>query len=486
VWLTSCVLLSTNGVVTKSRAWIVPKKIITVLIFAGLLSGRFLKADDNPFDGYSDNNYYTLDYSSGSFVPGNSSDVQVDVTFGASPSDFSTLSIDVDTGSRGIYVSSDQLPADFIAKSTGTPYTGQIALDSSGRVSSGMWVPTQVTFAVTNQNGVAMNVTSTVNVLDVTTLSAEGTQPVFFGTKVNSGTLALVGSGTTPVVLENGTTSTYGVYLTTGQSITYADNKGLINDVSNFGIGFDLSGAPGGTGPVGYNQNQIYNPLINIAGMQPGGNLVAGYVVESTGIQLGLTGTDTGYAYTKLNPTVYTNNNSQPDWQTPMGKTSVSGTGSVVMDSGIPEAFISATGLKGADLTGTISVDLMNSGGLAGYKIDMSNSANYLNPSAITIVPPATDGIYSQNYPPYQSNFFNTGRNVFDDFNMLYDAENGYMGILPNQYGETDPNIFFAAQEGGFPDPIPEPGGGSTAMILLGLLFAVGIFRGLQKSAASR
>ena len=202
------------------------------------------------------------------------------------------------------------------------------------------------------------------------------------------------------------------------------------------------------------------------------GTLVAGYIVKSNGIQLGLTASDKNYGFTTLNPTGLTSNNSQPDWQTPMGQTVVKGTtngpGSVVMDSGIPQAYISATGLT-PDVTvvDKMSVYLMNSGGAVGYKIDLNDNSNALNPSSIDVSAPGTDGTYSQTQGPYQPYFFNTGRNVFTDFNMLYDAGNGYMGVQPNSYGATDPNVFFAPQAGGFPDPIPE--GSPTVMVLMGI-----------------
>jgi hypothetical protein len=204
--------------------------------------------------------------------------------------------------------------------------------------------------------------------------------------------------------------------------------------------------------------NQIYNPLINLTEMRYG-NLVPGYIITSTGIQLGLTTKDKGYAYTSLNSTDLTSYNSVPDWQTPMGQTVVdgeaNGPGSVVMDSGIPQAYISAPELNTGDkIKKPISVYLMNSGGAVGYNIDLSDKKNDLNPSYVEVSAPSNDGTYSQTKAPYHGYFFNTGRNVFVAFNMLYDAQNGYMGVLPNSYGKKDHNIFFKAQAGGFPDPI--------------------------------
>lgn len=460
---------------------IAAKRILPVLAIAGFLSGELVEAGvNNPYDGYSSTNSYFLEYANGtSFAPGVTSDVQISVNIAGISHIFN-----VDTGSRGLYAASTELGGNFTSPaSLPGAYQGQIQLDSSGRFSSGYWVPTTLSFDVINlSTNATTTVTSTVNILAVTTLSAQMNRTATFGVNTSvvgyNGTVNLVGGGTVPVISQNGT---YVVALTqnatVNQQISYADNiPGLIKPVSNFGIGFDLSGAPGGTGPIGNNENQIYNPLINVEGMGGNGTLVAGYIIKSNGIQLGLTGNDTGYGYTTLNPTGFTSSNSQPDWQTPMGQTAVTlngtvttnGPGSIVMDSGISQAYLSAPDLTGNETITEVSVSLMNSGGTVGYNINLNDPTNLLNPSSIDISDPTTDGIYSQNQLPYQANFFNTGRNVFSAFNMLYDAQNGYMGVLPNSYGLTDPNVFFTAQAGGFPNPIPE--GNPTVMVLMGLL----------------
>jgi len=475
---------------TKGNIWsdgsgfrgIAARRILPVLAIAGFLGGELVEAGvNNPYDGYTDyTNSYFLEYASGtSFAPGVMSDVQVSVNIAGISHIFN-----VDTGSRGLYAANTELGGNF-TNPAGLPgaYQGQIQLDSSGRFSSGYWVPTTLSFNVTNlSTNATTTVTSTVNILAVTTLSAQMGRTATFGVSSNN-TVNLDGGGTvTPYLTANGT---WEVALTqnatVNQQISYSNNTpGLINPVSNFGIGFDLSGAPGGTGPIGNNQNQIYNPLINVQGMGGNGTLVAGYIIKTNGIQLGLTGNDTGYGYTTLNPTGFTSSNSQPDWQTPMGQTTLNGTvtpngpGSIVMDSGISQAYLSAPDLTGNETITGVSVSLMNSGGAVGYNINLNDPTNLLNPAYIEITAPTTDGIYSQNQPPYQSNFFNTGRNVFSAFNMLYDAQNGYMGVLPNSYGLSlelpggNGTVFFAAQAGGFPNPIPE--GNTTVMVLMGLL----------------
>ena len=112
--------------------------------------------------------------------------------------------------------------------------------------------------------------------------------------------------------------------------------------------------------------------------------------------------------------------------------------------------------------------------------IDTTDGSNLLNPTKLEVSAPGTDGIYSQNQLPFRENFFNTGRNVFQAFDLLYDAENGYMGVRPTAYGTTlvGSTVFFTAQAGGLPNPIPEPG--SMALVLMGSLLL------LQRSGEAR
>lgn len=484
----------------KSLARVLPKAAVLATIFVGLIDFQHVEAQGvgNPLSGYDASTDYFLDYSSGSFAQGSSGDVQVNVSVDGGTYN----SIDVDTGSRGLYESSDMLPTNFIADATGTTYSGTIALSSSGRDLVGTWVPTTVTLPVNiQQNGMTMvsgtTVTSSANVLDVTTLAVASSHtgaPVDFGvnSSVAVGSTLVLADGVTTVTVQTGSNGKF-VALTAGQSITYAQNPGKLTDSSNFGIGFDLSGAPNGTAPIGNNVNQITNALINI-NPTVSGTYVQGYVVTPNGIQIGLTSANTGYAYTSLNSTGFTSTNSQPDWQTPLGQTTVSGTtfpsGSIVMDSGIPNAYISDPGLTGTQTITQVGVSLINSGGAVGYTIDLSGTSD-LNPqadpsnnaAAVQGTAPQLDGIYSQNQPPYQDQFFNTGRNVFQGFDMLYDAEDGYMGLLPTTYGDT----LIASDElsftpGYYADPIPESQ--STVIMLAGLV--VYLFRSLRSARDRR
>ena len=451
------------------------------------MSPSLLWAAENPFDGYSSTLSYNLLYTDGtSFAPvnvGNSTDVRAGISIAGKEHFFN-----VDTGSRGLYVALEELQdgTEFTIKVPGA-YAGQIDLSSSGRIAIGTWVPTIGSFSVTGSKGLT-TITSSFNILAVTALGSQaGKSPTY---TINASvapditTAKLEGGGT--VDITDGPNKTRIITLTNGQIVTYADNEGMFASVSNFGIGFDLGGGKG-TGPVTDNQNQIYNPLLNFSEMAaPKPSLVAGYIIKKDWIQIGLTSEDTGYGYTTLNTTGLTSDNSVPDWQTPMGQTVVNGDtnkpGSIVMDSGIGYSFLSDPGLTPGEPLDKVTVYLMNSGGLVGYNINVNDPENKLSPTEIKVVLPTTTGVYSQGQDPFRTQFFNTGRDVFEGFDMLYDARNGYMGVKPNEYGLKDPNIFFKAQQGGFPNPIPEPS--TYALLLIGAL-AVLVSRGTRRRACA-
>lgn len=465
----SCTM-SSSPHACKDRKRIAVKQALLALTIAGFLSGPLVEAgDNNPFDGYSAyTDFYSLEYTSGSFDGSNySSDVQIAVTIPGTP--HSNHTVNVDTGSRGFYIAGTQLGgnysnAGYLAGLTNS-YPGQIDLDSSDKVNSGYWVPMNLELHVKDKNGQPTTLISTPNILISTAIGAQSNTTAFVKVDHNATTghrIPLVGGGNVTVTDHNGTK---GVFLThnatVNQQIAYADAVGLITPGSNFGIGFFLGNSTNtnGTGPVGNNTNQIYNPLLNLEKMKQG-EIVAGYIVKTNAIQLGLTASDKNYGYTSLAPTGLTSTNSVPDWQpatgqavfTTNGTTTISSTGSIVMDSGIPQAYLKAPGLTIDSIITDMSVFLMNSGGAVKYKIDLSDTNNPLNPSQIE-TGPLTDF------------YFNSGRNVFSAFNMLYDATNGYMGVLTNSFGAMlveDGTIVFNPQAGGF--AVPEP---STIILLL-------------------
>lgn len=438
-----------------------------LLILLQILGGGFLLAQGDPYSGYTNHQSYFLPYSSGAFIPSDGGDVYVSFSLPESTGTKTNFEVQVDTGSRGFYASSTSLGTGFTNAGS---YPGQINLSSSGRVFQGAWTPTTMTFAVTNLvTGLDDTVTSSVTVLVIQSLTCDSNHmSATFSTTTDSGSVLADKIGTTKTI--NIPFKDHTVTVQRGYSISYSKNTNLAEE-ENFGVGFYLGGPTNSTttGPISNNQNQSYNPLINITDT----NIVEGYIIKTYGIQLGLATNVSGFAYTRLNPTGFTSDNSVPDWQTPMGTVVNGGTnggytnvpGSIVMDSGIGNAYFSAAGLgqPGDRISNDLTIELMNSGGAllggVGYNIDQRGNSP-LNPSSIDISHSGTNGIFSQSQAPYGKSYFNTGRNVFFAFDMLYDAQNGYMGLMTNDLGSSlvDSNIvYFHPQEGGFPVPSPMP-----------------------------
>jgi len=176
-----------------------------------------------------------------------------------------------------------------------------------------------------------------------------------------------------------------------------------------------------------------------------------------------LTNTTTGFAYTNLVPTGLSQvPGSPPDWQEPMGTLVYDNVtypaGQLVLDIGIPHGIITLPGQPqtGSNVTLPFTVNLINSAGAVSYQIN-NNSDNILNPAASSESPAIAwfaplPGNFSENQPPYQDQLFNTGRNVLNAFNLVYDATNGFLGVKPNGVSVPSANISFTP--GFYPNPI--------------------------------
>jgi len=440
------------------------KNLLLALIPVLAVLNLQAQSSDNPLDGYTgETNSFFLSYVNGTgFGPSNPGDVQVRVNIGGVNSLGDTnindiggvsLNVNVDTGSRGLFVSDDTLGGTVVTNSGS--FFGTIDLTSSQRVYTGYYTTESVNFAVTDQNGNNTIATANVPILDVQTLGSEAMGSATYTSPQATGTLELVGGGTLSITGNS-------FVLTNGQQVSYTNssNHGLLPSVSNFGVGFYLGGNST-TGPVGNNTNQILNALINLTNMT-NGSMVAGYVVTPTGIQLGLTQNTTNFAYTALQPTGLTNApslNTPPDWTPSTGQVVVNGVtngpGSVVLDSGISNSYMSLTNPSGwiHDGSNSISVNLLNSAGAVGYSFgtDTNNSVD-----SNSLAGPASVSEYGST-----NTYYNSGRNIFNAFDMLYDAQDGYLGLTTNQYGATNTSVTFQA---GFYS-VPEP----AVYFLLGL-----------------
>ena len=416
-----------------------------------------LQASSNPLDGYAGfTNFYTLPYSNNPGFGANPapSDPQVRLSFSGN-----TFDINLDTGSRALYVAVNAIASDSISPLTAL-FTGQVYLNSSARMYLGTWYQQEVSFphAIASNPSLAP-ASAVMPVLIVDTLACSTTPPP--GTSSATTTFStLVESGV--AILTNGVTrpfSNHTLQLSGGEAVSYLQNPGVLAPVFNFGVGFDRTGR--GTTPNNDQHNQQYNAFFNLGAMT-NGSMIPGFIVQKDQVQIGLTASTTGFAYTELLPTGYTQPapGIVPDWQAPMGTLEYGGvefgSGQVVVDIGINSGILT---LPGQPQSGTATfssnnplvVNLLNSGGAVSYVIN-GEEGNYLDPTSTSWFAPLP-GDFSENQPPLQDQFFNTGRNVINAFDFLYDGLNGYAGLKPNGLSIPEAQIQFTP---GF-YPVPEP-----------------------------
>lgn len=455
-----------------------PRRLLAVLGFALGILPFHTQASSDPLNGYSDTAlYYTLPYANNPGFGTNPapSDPQIALSFSGND-----VTVNLDTGSRGLYVSIDSVNTGSLSP-TGS-FSGQVYLNSSARIFGGTFYAQDVYFtqAVASVSSMGEAYAS-MPVLIVDTLSCSTTPPP--GQTVAQTTFRTVAASGT-VTLTDGTTRAYSDHTLTlngGESVSYSQNPGALAPVANFGVGFDRSGQ--GTSPNNNAHNQQYNAFLNISQMAEG-TMTAGYILTQDHVQLGLTPTTTGYAYTNLLPTGYTQPqpNVSPDWQAPTGTLETGGqtygTGQVVVDIGINTGILT---LPGQPTSGTANftnanplvVNLINSNGAVSYQINNSPD-NYLNPTEISWFAPL-DGDFSENQPPMEDQFFNTGRNVLNVFDFLYDGENGYVGLKPSGLDVESANVQFTA---GY-YPIPEP---SVWVLVVGAGVALVMWRRIRRT----
>lgn len=190
------------------------------------------------------------------------------------------------------------------------------------------------------------------------------------------------------------------------------------------------------------------NPFLNLTQMQQG-TMRAGYIVTPYGVYLGLTGANTAtvngnaFAYGQLlplSPSQPNNWHAQPMVLTVTNGSATSGpqSGSILMDTGVQDGFLVLPGVNRASFVNangqladgvSVTVNLLGAQGLVGYSFTVG-----------TANPQVPNGVFWVN-PTGSPNFFNSSLHTYTAFNVLYDAEGGFVGIQLNGYG-TDTNAY--------------------------------------------
>ena len=375
------------------------KKIINLVWIALLLHGCGMGTSPSS-DAVSS---YTIPYANSIITNGSYvlKDPQVNIELFGVP-----ITTSLDTGSRGFYVTQNLLPSGINLDGV----AGSIFYWSSGRQFNGTWVTTTVSFldSINSNTGQKAPAQAIVPVLIVESIAClPGSWPNSCGT---------------PIVIP------------TTESTDLKD--------TNMGVGFDRTGYQ--QVPENNQNNQQYNPFLNLKQMKSG-NMRAGYILGLQNVQLGLTQTNISgsFAYGKLVPTGYSQvPGSPPDWQPATGNVTLTlnngesttyPIGEAVVDIGISDMLLTlqdqpTSGVLSGE---TVTVSLLGSNGSASYTFKSGESVTPLAPSQVdwTAVQP---GLFSQNQVPFANNFVNTGRDVLNCFDYLYDATDGYVGLRMN------------------------------------------------------
>jgi hypothetical protein len=165
-----------------------------------------------------------------------------------------------------------------------------------------------------------------------------------------------------------------------------------------------------------------YNPLLNLTEMVAG-TMRRGYIIGRGGLSLGLTGSDVTGTWTMQSltnagpPAVGTHN----DWQTPAGGfqvgTGPAQSGTALIDTGIADMIIEDNE-PGSPSTGTVAAgtSMTITLGSVSYSFTVGDGG----PQTPTSVKHArfTHGA-----------FVNTGRRALGHYDLLFDADGGYLGL---------------------------------------------------------
>ena len=377
----------------------------------------------NLYNGFSA--YYAVPYASPTPQFGTQGfanpqiNVQVAVP-GVSPI---ALTPTLDTGSRGMWVTADHFAAGFPPSAQATP--GYIFYWSSGNQLVGNWTSLPVTFTDAEAVGGAPS-------------SATATVPVLIANQF----CQLKGDW------PNGTRS-----VTTCSTPSSGAMMGIGFDRTGYGTCSEIEPPPPQTDPntpvcpSGLPvANQNYNAMLNLAAMQSGA-MVSGYILTPDAVVLGLTPANTApvvappsntYAFEKLIPTGQVQiPPSPPDWQAATGSVDLNGTayptGEGILDIGIDDMLLTLPGFPTTgNLASSNDLDVALLGlpvGTVGYTFTVGDTSNPLGPTSVqwSALQP---GAFSEGQT--YTTLVNTGRDVLNAFNILYDASNGYLGLQLN------------------------------------------------------
>lgn len=314
-----------------------------------------------------------------------------------------TINANMDTGSRGIIVSKYLLPSDFQVSGP----AGYIFYWESGIKLNGRWTNSRVSLVqAEDMGGNPAEIGANLPILVIESMTCVKPQAGKPWPYQPSSCKTMEGK-TVPISSDNTT--------------------------AVVGVGFDRTGM--GTAPENNAYNQQRNLFLNIDQMKSG-SVRSGYIITQQGVQLGLTQANAseGFAFGKLLPTGFKQvAGSPPDWQAPLGSVTYQGKsyapGQVVVDMGSSRGLLT---LPGQPTTGTIpdgaqlSLSLLGTQGQVAVNWTGGNTSDVLYPDGVSWAA-LQKGRFSEN--KRTNTFANTGRDVLNGFDILYDATDGFYGL---------------------------------------------------------
>lgn len=301
------------------------------------------------------------------------------------------LSMEVDTGSVGVIVSEDDIPE--VAKDAPE---GQITYSSSGNQLLGHWTPARIQFLDKDNRPIS---------------GAVAECPVLAAYKLNviPGAVNQPRAATRP---------------TTGPNTGPTTGPTKKPHPFMFGVGF-------GRGKEAHPER---NPFLTLKPMLAG-TMRPGYTITHSGYTLGLTSENAaGYVFQKLTPREVSADAAKVS---PHLKDYVTAPGSIIvgdkpelpvltlLDTGLTNMMIGQPGLaERAEVPEGTKITVKLLGGQLSYSFTVGDSKNPAVPRRVTYTTPSATA-------PQGS--LNTGLRALANFDYLYDAREGYLGLKPTR-----------------------------------------------------
>ncbi len=194
-----------------------------------------------------------------------------------------------------------------------------------------------------------------------------------------------------------------------------------------------------------------FTSLISIAGV-PNAKIRQGYIISSTGVTLGLSAAATqNFAFIKLGNYTTATQPNNVNWAYPLGVLTIngaSGTAQILVDTGIGQMYLTpAPGVVYAKGTGANALPPSSNIQIAIPGMDSAFGMSYdFTTGSLTNPMAPLSYVVTSKTGTADTAFVNTGRDVIQGYNYLYDADGGYVGFswngaLSSQFQQFAPTL---------------------------------------------